>query len=119
MTRKIAALALAALPALAAARDLGPGTFEVGAGSNLSFGKLTSELNDSKLFDVTTTTLSGDALYYPLANVGFGLGLSYDKTKTEYAAAFGGASSDSTTWTFGPEVKVNVPVSPAASLVAL
>ena len=114
MIRTIAALALAVLPALAAARELPPGTFEVGAGTNLSFGSAKTEVNGTELMDTSSTAFSGDGLFYLARNVGLGLGLSYDHTKVETPT---GSTSESTQWMFGPELKVNVPLAPATSLL--
>ncbi len=114
MTRKLAALALAALPALAGARDLPPGTFEVGGSTNLSFGSAKVEVNDNKVLDTSARSFTGDALGYVTRNVGLGLGLSYGYSKVELAS---GSSSESTQWLVAPEVKVSVPLAPTASLL--
>ncbi len=116
MTRKLFALALAALPALAAARDLKVGTFEVGAGTNLNIGSMTTDVNDTEFGKISTTAFNGNALYYVANDFGLGLDLTYDKTKTEYGAVLGGGSSTTTQWTVGPIAKLNFPVSPSVSI---
>lgn len=118
MNAKIAALTLALLPALAGARDLGAGTFELSGGTNLNFGSRTYELTNPAFtgkyeVDESTVALNTDALFYVVPNLGLGLGLQYQKTEWE---------DDFDKWEssfsfIGPEVKYNIPVAPSVSIL--
>jgi opacity protein-like surface antigen len=116
MNTKTAALTLALLPALAGARDLGPGTFELSGRTGLDFGSATAESSASTTdLDISTLSVNGDALFYVVNNFGIGLGVSYDKTELDN----GVDSSESSTSLIGPEAKLNLPIATQASVVLM
>lgn len=118
MNGKIAALTLALLPALAGARDLGPGTFELSGGTNLNFGSRTYELTNPAFVgkyevDESTFALNTDALFYVVRNLGVGLALQYQKTEWD-----DGVDEWESSYSFiGPEVKYNLAVAPSVSII--
>lgn len=114
MTTKILALTLAVLPALAGARDLGPGTFELGGGTDLGFGSATTEVNGVEVVDISTRSVNADALYYVVNNLGIGLGISYDWTEFDDGVS---PKQSSSTSIIGPELKLNLPIAPKASVL--
>jgi hypothetical protein len=115
MNAKIAVLTLALLPALAGARDLAPGTFELSGGTNLDYGKMTTSVPGEPDVDQTSLTLETDALYYVVKNLGLGLALRYDKSETDFGGL--GGTVDSSSSLIGPALKFSLPVAPSASVL--
>ncbi len=113
MNAKTAALTLALLPALAGARDLGPGTWELSGGTNLDFGKTTSSRSGASDLETTVVSVDTDGLYYPVKNLGIGLGLGYDRSESDS----GVYSSESSTSVIGPQAKLSIPFAPQASVL--
>jgi hypothetical protein len=114
MNARHAVVLAALLPALAGARDLGPGTWEVTGGTRLGLSNVTLEPPGSPDVETRTVTFDTSVGYYVANNFGLGLLLDWQKEEIE----IGTASTETTTSMIGPIATYDIPVSANVSVVA-
>jgi hypothetical protein len=114
MNARHAVVLAALLPALAAARDVEPGTWEVTGGTRLGLSKLTVEPPGSPDIETSTVTFDTSVGYYLANNFGLGLLLDWEKQEVE----IGAASEETTTSMIGPVATFNIPVAANVSGIA-
>jgi len=71
------------VPASLWAMDINQGRIELSGQSNLNFSKMEIEVDGSPDTDVTSTEFQFDGLYYLQNNLGLGLSILYDKTRSK------------------------------------
>jgi hypothetical protein len=112
MKKTVIVLLALFVPASLWAMDINQGRFELSGQSKFNFSKTNIEVTGSPDTDVTSTEIQFDGLYYLQKNLGLGFSILYDKTETEVA----GASFDTSTFLFGPQVSYNIPLNEKVSL---
>lgn len=106
---KLRTLALVSLllPAIASARDISAGTFQLGGDANVSFSTGSVEFATpvgTEEIDIDTFELGASGLFYVIPNLGLGAFIDHSNTTTE----FEGEESDSSSTVVGPQLSYNL-----------
>lgn len=91
------------LPFSSFAKEIKPGTFELGAGSALSYSTTNEDYGKNGDNKSSSTELVLGSTYYTTKNFGVGIFLNYTSEKND-------AAGDSSFWLIGPQLNYHIPI---------
>jgi hypothetical protein len=103
MKLRTLALVTLLLPAIASARDISAGTFQLGGDANVAFSTGSVDFGAEEV-DVDTFQLGASGLFYVIPNLGLGAFIDHTNTTTEFM----GEESDSSSTVVGPQLSYNL-----------
>ena len=118
MKKIVLGLLLVMIAASVEAREIEPGTVKLSAATNASFFNTTVDVDGDEVTDSDTFSLEVDAIYFFTKNIGVGGTVAFENEQTDFSAAAGGGSEESTFTVIGPTVAVDVPLMESLNFIA-
>lgn len=118
MKKIVLGLLLVMIAVSVEAREIEPGTVKLSGATNASFFNTTVDIDGEEVTDTDTFSLEADAVYFLTKNIGVGGTVMFENEQTDFSAATGGGSEESTTLIIGPTVAVDVPLMESLNFIA-
>lgn len=118
MKKIVLGLLLVMIAVSAEAREIEPGTVKLSGATNASFFNTTVDDDGEEITDSDTFSLEADAIYFLTKNIGVGGTVFFENEQTDFSAAIGGGSEESTFTIIGPTVAVDVPIMESLNFIA-
>lgn len=118
MKKIVLGLLLVMIAVSAEAREIEPGAVKLSGATNASFFNTTVDDDGEEITDSDTFSLEADAIYFLTKNIGVGGTVFFENEQTDFSAAIGGGSEESTFTIIGPTVAVDVPLLESLNFIA-
>lgn len=118
MKKIVLGLLLVMIAVSVEAREIEPGTVKLSGATNASFFNTTVDVDGDEVTDSDTFSLEADAIYFLTKNIGVGGTVAFENEQTDFSAAAGGGSEESTFTIIGPTVAVDVPLMETLNFIA-
>jgi len=118
MKKIVLGLLLVMIAVSVEAREIEQGTVKLSGATNASFFNTTVDVDGDEVTDSDTFSLEVDAIYFFTKNIGVGGTVAFENEQTDFSAAAGGGSEESTFTVIGPTVAVDVPLMESLNFIA-